>query len=197
MKVQNRKIWLIAAISGVALVWLVGACSPAVVAPGEAAAEPSGTSVLTLYFGNTEMNPGILDCSKVYPVERVVPSAPDTAEAALLQLFAGPTETELTEGYVSTFSAATRSILKSVQIRGVTAYVNLVDVRPILSSVSSSCGSSAFFAEVENTLRGVSPVTRVLYAIDGEPAVFYEWVQLGCSADNDYCDSSPFVAGED
>lgn len=194
---QDRKIWLIAAICGVALVWLVGACSLEGVESGGATAEPSGTCSLTLYFGNTEMNPGMVDCSKVYPVERIVPAAPDMAEPALLQLFAGPTEKEMTEGYVSTFSTATRSILKSVQIREDTAYVNLVDVRPLLSAVSSSCGSSAFFAEVGNTLRGVSPVTRVLYAIDGEPAAFYEWVQLGCSADNDYCDSSPFVADED
>jgi hypothetical protein len=102
----------------------------------------------------------------------------------------------MTEGYVPTFSTATRSILKSVKIEEDTAYVNLVDVRPMLTSVSSSCGSSAFFAEVENTLRGVSPVTRVIFAIDGEPAAFYEWVQLGCSADNDYCDSSPFLEAE-
>lgn len=142
------------------------------------------------------MNPGLLDCSQVYPVERVVPAAPDTAEAALLQLFAGPTENEMAEGYVSTFSTATRSILKSLKIEENTAYVNLVDVRPMLTSVSSSCGSSAFFAEVENTLRGVAPVTRVIFAIDGEPETFYEWVQLGCSAENDYCDSSPFVESE-
>jgi spore germination protein GerM len=167
-----------------------------VVEPGGATAGSSSTVTLTLYFGSTEMNPGLLDCSKVYSVERVVPAAPDTAETALLQLVAGPTEKEMTEGYVSTFSTATRSILKSAKIEKDTAYVNLVDVRPILPSVSSSCGSSAFLAEVENTLRGVAPVTRVIIAIDGEPATFYEWVQLGCSADNDYCDSSPFAEDE-
>jgi spore germination protein GerM len=195
--VQHRKMWLIAAISGLMLVWLGSACNPSTVEPSGAAAEPSGTITLTLYFGNTEMNPGLLDCSQVYSVERVIPAVSDTAEAALLQLFAGPTEKERTEGYVSTFSAATRSILKSVRIQEDTAYVNLVDIRPLLSSVSSSCGSSAFFAEVENTLREVAPVTRVIYAIDGEPSAFYEWVQLGCSADNDYCDSSPFVEAEE
>ena len=190
-------MWLMAAISGLVLVWLGIACNPSLVEPGGAAAEPSSAITLTLYFGNTEMNPGMLDCSKVYPVERAVPAALDTAEAALLQLFAGPTEKEMTDGYVSTFSTATRSILKSVSIEEDTAYVNLVDVRPILTSVSSSCGSSAFFAGVENTLKGVAPVTRVIFAIDGEPAPFYEWVQVGCSADNDYCDGSPFVEDED
>jgi spore germination protein GerM len=195
--VQERQVWLITVISGLMLVWLGSACNPSVVEPSGASAEPSGTITLTLYFGSTEMNPGLLDCSKVYPVERVIPAVSDTTEAALLQLFAGPTEKERTEGYVSTFSTATRSILKSVQIEEDTAYVNLVDIRPILSSVNSSCGSSAFFAEVENTLREVAPVTRVIYAIDGDPSAFYEWVQLGCSADNETCDSSPFVEAED
>ncbi len=44
---------------------------------------------------------------------------------------------------------------------------------------------------------GVAPVTRVIFGIDGEPAPFYKWVQVGCSADNDYCDSPPFVEDED
>lgn len=193
---QKVKAWLIVVVSGLALFWLGSACTSSGVASGGAAAGPSSTITLTVHFGNTEMNPGLLDCSQVYPVERVVPAAPDTAEAALLQLFAGPTENEMAEGYVSTFSTATRSILKSLKIEENTAYVNLVDVRPMLTSVSSSCGSSAFFAEVENTLRGVAPVTRVIFAIDGEPETFYEWVQLGCSAENDYCDSSPFVESE-
>ena len=190
---QHKKMWLVALISGLMLVWLASACNPSEAKPGGAAAESAGTSTLTLYFANTELNPGLLDCSQVHPVERAVPAAPEPAEAALNLLFAGPTEEESAEGYVSTFSTATRSILKSVRIEGDTAYVNLVDVRPILSSVSSSCGSSAFFAEVENTLKGVAPITRVLFAIEGEPATFYEWVQLGCSAENDYCDNSPFA----
>ena len=194
---QKAKMWLIVVVSGLALFWLGSACTPSAVEPSGTAAGPSGTITLTVYFGNTEMNPGLVDCSKVYPVERVVPTARDTAEAALLQLFAGPTENEMAEGYVSTFSTATRSILKSVKIEEDTAYVNLIDVRPMLTSVSSSCGSSAFFAEVENTLRGVAPVTRVIFAIEGEPEAFYEWVQLGCSAENDNCDRSPFVEGGD
>lgn len=194
---QKAKTWLIVVVSGLALFWLGSACTSSGVAAGRAGAGPSTTIMLTVYFGNTEMNPGLLDCSQVYPVERVVPATPVTAEAALLQLFAGPTEDEMAKGYVSTFSTETRSILKSLKIEGNTAYVNLVDVRPTLTSVSSSCGSSAFFGEVENTLRGVAPVTRVIFAIDGEPETFYEWVQLGCSAENDFCDSSPFAKSED
>ena len=35
-------------------------------------------------------------------------------------------------------------------------------------------------------------MARVIYAIEGDPALFYEWMQLGCSEANDYCDRAPF-----
>jgi hypothetical protein len=105
-----------ALITALILALLASGCTFPASAPAGPTVEPSATTVLTLFFGNTEMNPGILDCSKVFPVERAVPAGPEPAEAPLLYLFAGPTEEE-----------------------------------------------------------------------------GYEWVQLGCSADNDFCDRSPFA----
>jgi hypothetical protein len=77
-------------------------------------------------------------------------------------------------------------------VQGNTAYVDLTDVRPLMPSANTSCGQQTFFAEVETTLRRVRPVERVIYAIEGDPAPFYEWMQLGCSAANDYCERAPF-----
>jgi spore germination protein GerM len=185
--------WITVVTFGVMIALLVSGCTPSASVPGEPSDQPSATMARILYFGNTEKNPGMMDCSLVFPVEREVPAVPDAAKAALQQLFAGPTEAEISEGYVSTFSADSQSILKGVKIEGDTAYVNLIDIRPTLTAVSSSCGSSAFFAEVENTLQAVAPVTRVIYAIEGDPGAFYEWVQLGCSPENDNCDPSPFA----
>jgi hypothetical protein len=76
-------------------------------------------------------------------------------------------------------------------------YIDLVDIRPLMPAANTSCGQQAFFAEVETTLRNALrsaayPVERVIYAIEGDPAAFYEWMQLGCSEANDHCDRSPF-----
>jgi hypothetical protein len=49
---------------------------------------------------------------------------------------------------------------------------------------------------VRRTVQGVLPVERVLYAMEGDPAAFYEWLQVGCSAANDFCDPAPFAEGE-
>lgn len=156
-------------------------------------ARPTEVPTVLVYFGNSRLNPGIIDCTKVFPVMRTITSTANLPKAALQQLFAGPTEEEKAQGYVSNFSAATRDILHWVKIKEGTAYVNLRDIRTIIPNASASCASAAFFAEVETTLKGIAPVDRVIYAIDGDPATFYEWMQIGCAPENDNCDKTPFM----
>lgn len=146
---------------------------------------------IKVYFGNSELNKE-LDCSKVFPVSREIPKTQAVAKVALNELFAGPTESEKKEGYTSFFSDQTRSILKSVKVQDETAYIDLTDIRLILSNASTSCGSAAFLAEVETTLKQFPTVQKVIIAIDGKPATFYEWIQVGCPAEGDLCDEDPF-----
>jgi len=153
--------------------------------------EPSLLPV-TLFFGNMGFNPEMLDCSLVYPVERLAPIGDNPAADVLNLLFAGPTPAEEAQGFVSVFSTATAAILLGVNIAADTAYVNLVDIRPLLPEVSASCGREAFLAEVETTLRDAVPVQRVLLALEGDPALFYGWTQMGCTEENDFCDPTPF-----
>jgi hypothetical protein len=165
---------------------------------------PGEMLAVTIYFGNSELNPDIQDCRLVYPVVRLVTvetmtaTDPDLAlaEAALRELFAGPSAAEAEQGYVSMFSAQTASILKNIKVEGKTAYVNLMDIRQVIPSAGTSCGSQALLAEVGSTVRAALPVERVLYAIEGDPAAFYDWMQFGCSAENDFCDPAPFVEDE-
>ncbi|MCI0478996.1 GerMN domain-containing protein [Candidatus Uhrbacteria bacterium] len=57
------------------------------------------TETVKVYFGNEKMNPNAMDCSLVYPVERVVPKG--TGAVAIHALLAGPTEAERRAGYYS------------------------------------------------------------------------------------------------
>lgn len=148
-------------------------------------------TVIKVYFGNSKLNQDG-DCSKVYPVIREVPKTQAVAKAALGELFGGPTQAEKDRGATSFFSSKTKSILKSVKIENQTAYVDLVDIRQTLSNVSTSCGSAAFLAEVENTLKQFPTIKKVVIAINGKPETFYEWIQVGCPADGDLCDTEPF-----
>ncbi len=152
----------------------------------------TGEETVTIYFNNTELNPEA-ECDQVFPVERDISPEKDPLRAALQELFQGPTSSEAEEGYTSFFSKETEDILIDVKVEGGTAYLNLQDIRGIIPGVSSSCGSQEFFAEVGQTVRAQAPnVEKVLYAIEGNPEPFYEWVQLGCQEFNDFCDPAPF-----
>lgn len=163
--------------------------TPSVTSP---TASPASTVKVMLYYGNTVMDPGATDCSGVWAVQRTVQSTADAATVALEQLFAGPTSDEKANGYTSFFSQATMGTLKSVKKVGSTAYVNLTDVRQIIPNASTSCGSASYLAQMNKTVKQAAGVSRVLYAINGDPEVFWEWLQMGCDSSNDNCDKKPF-----
>ncbi len=129
-------------------------------------------------------------CEEVFPVAR---AAGVNKEAdLLLALFRGPTDIEKSAGFSSFFSEATTEALKSISVRNAIAAVNLSDIRNIIPAVSSSCGSAQFMASVNATLQQFGTIEKVVYAIDGSPEKFYEWIQIGCSEENLNCDASLF-----
>lgn len=197
------------AMVGLALV--LGACAttppgsttapPPTTASSSATQTPQGTptttspptsTVVTLYFGNSVLNPGSIDCAAVFAVHRTVPASADALTAALRELLAGPTMAETAQGFISWFSPATANTLISARTSGTTSYVNLTDLRTIIPNASSSCGSAALLAQLGTTAQQAGMTPRVLYAIEGKPKTFWEWLQMGCDKANDNCDPAPF-----
>lgn len=157
-------------------------------------AQPTATvSAVTIYFANSQQNNNTTDCSVVTGVVRTIPRTSAVAQAALKELFKGPTSSEKAQGYTSLFSSATSDILLSITIQEGTAYVNLRDIRTLIPNASASCGSAQFFAEVESTLGEFEGIQNVIYAINGDPEPFYEWMQIGCTEENNNCDATPFL----
>lgn len=151
------------------------------------------TQTITVYFSNLEKaGDQETDCSLVYGVERTVPRTYTTARTALRQLFQGPTQEEIDAGYSSMFSSETADILIGVRVENGVAYVNLNDIRELIPNASTSCGSQAFFAQVEETLTQFDTIDGVIFAIEGNPETFYEWMQIGCVPENDNCNPEPF-----
>jgi len=146
-----------------------------------------------VYFANSKLNPEN-NCSLVYPVKRTISINGDPFLQTLNLLFIGPTEEEKNEGYSSVFSLDTKDILKNFDIdeKG-TAYIDFYDIKNIIPKVSSSCGSQEFLSSIENTLKQFGVINKVIYAINGEPKNFYEWIQIGCSEENNNCDNTPFL----
>ncbi|MCL4339030.1 GerMN domain-containing protein [Patescibacteria group bacterium] len=150
---------------------------------------------VSVFYANRSLAPyGNHNCSLVYPADRKIISTYDLVKTSLEELYKGPTDTEKSQGFTSIFSKDTANILKSVTIKNMTAYVNLTDIRNIIPTASSSCQSNEFLAESDETIKhaGTNDVDKVIYAIEGDPRVFYDWIKIGCNESNNNCDVTPF-----
>jgi hypothetical protein len=136
--------------------------------------EPGRNATVYLHRG---LNADASQCGAVYPVQRLVPVTPEASGVvALQQLFAGPTETEAEQGYVSPFSETTAAMLLSIKVEERTAFVDLAGAL-LEATANDDCGREAFLAEVEPTLKEVLPVEWVVYSIDGDLRAFCRWMQ--------------------
>ncbi len=159
------------------------------------AAHSQGQSMtLLVYFSNPRLAADPTDCSAAVARDRSVPRTAGVATAVLQQLFAGPTAAEQAMGYRSPFSSATAGLLKRVHVQGGTAYVDLHDLRAELAGTTSSCGAAEFQSQVQRTLRQFASIQRVVFAIEGQPRTFYDWMNEGCGPANGHCDARPFAA---
>ena len=154
------------------------------------------TTTVKVFFPNNQMDKS--DCAvKVFPVKRTIPKTVSIAKATLEQLFAGPSVDEQAKGFYSDFSEETKTLLLSVNVTSKAAYVNLKDLTTSttkMGNFTTSCGSSNFFSQVENTLKQFPSVKKVYFAFEGDPAYFYDWMQVGeCPKALKNCDASKFI----
>lgn len=151
------------------------------------------TMTIKLYFLNEKMNPNLENCQDVKPVSRVIPKTKTPANAALEELFKGVNADESAKGYVSLTPAETKGILKSIKIKNKAAYINFNKiVYEQTGTATTSCGGG-FFSSIEETLFQFPTIEKVFYAIEGKPADFYDWVQVGeCPKELKNCSGKDF-----
>lgn len=155
--------------------------------------QQTGTTTINVYFLNSKDDPDLLDCTAVKPTPRTIPKTQAIARAALEELFKGVTPEEEAKGFTSFPAEDTRGVLKSINIKRGVAYVNF---NPIvyekMGNATSSCGSG-WFSSIEATLTQFPTVKKVFYAVDGDVAGFYDWVQVGeCPKELKNCDNRNF-----
>lgn len=149
---------------------------------------------IKVYFGDSNDNPNIEDCSKVKAVYRKVPKTKAVARVALNELFKGPTKKEKEAGLFSWFTKDSKHILKNITIKNGYAYVNFDKwVLEHMGNATTSCGGANFISEIETTLKQFPTVKKVFYAIEKNPLEFYDWMQVGeCPMELKNCDNSNF-----
>ncbi len=169
--------------------WLINE----IVCKGEVKKAPA--SEVVIYFNNPNNIPDEpTECGFVYGVERNAITAADQEQRLSLvlnELFQGPTAAEQELGFISIFSQETEDALISVNIQRDTAFINLADIRNIIPGANSSCSSKDFYNQIEETVKHNTGISEVAFAINGDPELFYNWMQQGCP-NEEFCDSQNF-----
>ncbi len=151
-------------------------------APSPSASLPSApaTVMVEVHFANSQLGD---PCSEAFPVARQVPAI-TPLRGALEALLAGPTASERDAGYGGWFSRETAELLDGVRLEGSRALVDFKRTLPgIIPNASSSCGSISLFAQLDATATQFPSVDEAWYALEGDRAAFYGWLQFAAPDD--------------
>lgn len=136
----------------------------------------AGDRTVQVYFSTGDGT----DCSLVTSFVRPIGDDVDPILGALQLLVSGPAADESSAGVGSFFSTATADVVSEVTLSDGLLLIDFVDLRPLLPNASTSCGSAALLAQLNNTALQFPEVERVRYRIDGSCDVFANWLQREC-----------------
>ena len=122
------------------------------------------TTELNIYFPNTTQTEYISDCSKLYPVKRLVKKSENLANAALWELLKGVKTEEKNEGYISFIHADTG--LRTVKIREKTMEIDFD--KAIKREIKNQCQVQGVMAQLRQTVTQFDTIDSIIVSIDGE-----------------------------
>lgn len=125
---------------------------------------PTEEMALQIFFGNIVEDPNVLDCTRVYPTERMIIKTEGVARAAIEQLLAGVTIEEQADGFTTAINDEVS--LQSIYIDSATAYVDFDE--QLQHEVGGSCQTTMIVAQITETLKQFSTVDNVVISINGE-----------------------------
>lgn len=120
------------------------------------------TKIVEVYFGAVGRG-SEEDCTKVFAVERHVPSTEALARTAVEQLIQGPTLRERQEGYFSSLPPGVA--IQRLVIEDGVAQVDFS--KSLEQGVGGSCRVTAISSQIKKTLLQFSSVKSVIISIDG------------------------------
>lgn len=124
---------------------------------------PSESTIINLYFGNSQLDPEVLDCNKVFSVQRIITKTQAIGQAALEELLKGPTQEEKNQGYLT-------SINNGVKINSLTITNGIARVdfdSQLEYAVGGSCRVAAISSQITQTLKQFPTVKEVIISING------------------------------
>ena len=123
----------------------------------------SKPAAVKIYFSNSKIDPGAMDCSKNYAVTRSIPPTDAVGRAALEQLLLGPAAAEKAQGF---FTSINEGVAINTLI--ISNGIATVDLSPKLEeAVGGSCRVTAIRAQIVNTLKQFATIKEVIISING------------------------------
>ncbi len=116
-----------------------------------------------VYFGNKNMG-SLEDCSKVFPVSRVILNAETFGPGALEALLNGVFEKEKEAGYFTGLND--KILLQKFEIKNKTAYVDFNS--RFNEKVAGSCKVTAIKSQIETTLNNLPDIDSVVLSVNGQ-----------------------------
>jgi spore germination protein GerM len=116
-----------------------------------------------VYFGNTNMGSNG-DCSKVFPVVRVIPNAETLGPGSLMMLLAGVSESEKASGYFTSMNEG--AFLQKFEIKDKIAYIDFGS--SFNKGVAGSCRVTSIMSQIKNTLENLPDINSVVISVNGK-----------------------------
>ncbi|MFA5052460.1 MAG: GerMN domain-containing protein [Parcubacteria group bacterium] len=118
---------------------------------------------LNVYFSKTSPTSDADPCNLVYPAVRKVPETQGVAKAAILELLKGPTETERTNGFLTSLPDGVA--LNRISITDGVVYADFSE--SLEFQVGGSCRVTAIRSQITETLKQFPAVKSVVISING------------------------------
>jgi hypothetical protein len=131
---------------------------------GQSDDDTQETMTVKVFFSNTDEDPDMINCQKVYSVNRTINETAAVGRAALQELLEGPTAKETDDGYVTQIPDGVK--INSLSVENGVARVDFNNA--LQDQVGGSCRVQAIRAQIEETLKQFSTVDSVVISIEGE-----------------------------
>jgi len=116
-----------------------------------------------VWFPNAQLDPNMLDCSKVFKTERTIVQTVAVGKAALEELFKGTTNQEAKDGYFTNIPTGVK--IQKLTIENGVAKVDLNE--KLEQGVGGSCRTESIRAQITQTLKQFPTVKDVIISING------------------------------
>jgi spore germination protein GerM len=123
----------------------------------------SAEQTVKVFFNNTKFDPGLMDCSNVYPVDRKIDSTLAVGRAALDELLRGLVPGESEKGYMTNLN--TGITIQKLTIENGVAKVDFSE--QLQAGVGGSCKTLAIRSQITQTLKQFPTVKEVVISING------------------------------